>query len=295
MDVLAESYIADHPSRSERDSKGVKAALPGGLSFSIRELPEHEIERVLDPSSIYALDFLRLQYAAPAPLDAMLTPPAMGAYDSIFRHLLRVLRVLHVTTSLQREVASRHQQHAPNSTTASRTLFALQAHAFTTALLAHVMDVGIAAPWRHFMRQLERIESDLQSDVRASPVVGIETLKTLHTTCLSAIRSRLFLRRKQEKLMGAVEEVLSAVLTGAAILGTDPAQGLQDAVVRFEEAVKALLGLLRAAVDKPSKVKGMDAMGEGDDDVETMRVLLAKLSANGFYDDDTTTAGMRAV
>lgn len=296
MDVLTVTYQADYPSLAQRRNS---KELPGGLSFSIRELPEQEIERVLDPNSIYALDFLRLQYTAPAPLDAILTPATMQTYDAVFRQLLRLLRALHVTTSLTRAASNRQQQTQNAGDQTWR--FAQSAHAFISTLLSHMMDMGIAAPWRAFTRRLDAISKGLGDDITAMNV-GIESLKSMHTACLDTIRSRLFLRRKQEKLRLAVEEVLSAVLKGAGTLerGDDGAQkvAVEDAERELDEKVKTLLSLLRDAVDKPPKMKATNVNDGDEDDVEMMRILLMRLDWNGFYgsgEATSTTAPMDLV
>lgn len=289
MDVLIETYRADYPSAS---AKMNAKELPGGLSFSIRELPEHEIDRVMDPSSIYALDFLRLQYSAPAPLNAILTSASMQVYDSVFRQLLRVQRVLHVTTALTREMANRTHTHGA---ALHQTRFARQAHAFTTTLLSHMMDLGICSPWRTFMRTLGIVERSLQDEVNAMPT-SLEDLEQMHTAYLDRIRSRLFLRRKQEKVRLAIEDVLSALLKGAAIVEHEGHQmQLETVTAEFEGAMKALLELLRSAVDKPPKMRAttgtsvtMNAMND-EDDIEVMRMLLVRLNWNGFYREGGTS------
>lgn len=287
MDILIETYKADYPSFSTKQKQSKE--LPGGLSFSIRELPEHEIERVLDPSSIFALDFLRLQYAAPPPLDAVLTPASMRVYDSIFRQLLRLHRVVNVTASLRRDVV---EEKSP-----LMVRFAQSAHLFIITLLSHTMDIGIAAPWRALPRRFEAAERSLHNhDEEVRHIIGIEALQQMHMICLDTIRSRLFLRQKQDKLRLAVEEVLSAILKGAVVVQTNlvdedtrKTERMVEIMADFERAVKDMLGLLRSAVEKPPKTKttmSMNTMSDGfdeNDDNQVMRLLLERLDWNGFY------------
>lgn len=156
LGVLHEAYHGEPPSGSNASSG--KSDLPGGLSFAIRELPDSEIDRVMDVDSIYALDFMRLQYAASPPLDAILTPVSMQKYDDIFRFLLRILRVLDLTTQLQKDYTYSHRSHNKEV-----PRFTREAHTTVSALLSYFMDAGIAVPWTQFQRSLNNIEKALSA------------------------------------------------------------------------------------------------------------------------------------
>ncbi|KAF2771869.1 hypothetical protein EJ03DRAFT_242322, partial [Teratosphaeria nubilosa] len=204
--VLADS---DHDLEPRRP--GMPAELPGVLSFSIRELSDEEIDRVMDVSSIYALDFLRLQYTARAPLDTIITPASLKRYDDIFRFLLKLLRVLDVTTRLRRE-------HLTNETPVSSKVrrFALAAHHFTSNLFSTLMEIGIGTPWRNFQRGIEEVELSVNtrhhSRLAGALEAGVASLRQMHEVCLEGIRSHLFLKRKQAKVRNALHGVLAAVL-----------------------------------------------------------------------------------
>ncbi|CAN9145489.1 unnamed protein product [Alternaria alternata] len=77
----------------------------GQLNFAIRNLTEAEQEKVMDPDALHALDFLRLQYVAPAPLNLVITSTSLEKYDYIFKFLLRLLRMLFVVSHLPRRYA----------------------------------------------------------------------------------------------------------------------------------------------------------------------------------------------
>ncbi|KFY43748.1 hypothetical protein V495_03793, partial [Pseudogymnoascus sp. VKM F-4514 (FW-929)] len=121
--VLGESYAAISPPRPNSRPGSAKlppapaaafgvavsaatyntpATLPGDLSFGVRSMTTAEMEACLDPSSLSALDFLRLVYKPPAPLDAVITPSCLFMYDRAFRALLRCLRVQFVMGELFR-------------------------------------------------------------------------------------------------------------------------------------------------------------------------------------------------
>ena len=271
-DVLSESYRSGQPAHAGAVGK---TELPGGLSFSIRELPEEDIERVMDPTSIYALDFLRLQYTPPAPLDVILTPSFLETYDSIFRYLLRFLRVLHVTTSLRQTMLN----HNGGSCDDSTVLMAWEAHSFVSTLLSHVLDVGIAAPWRALSASLETVKSQVEAQNMEEKPIGMDALRQMHQRCLETIRGRLFLRRKQEKIRSAVEKVLVAILADATILQRGGHASASS--TRSGALIKELLVSLRATVDRPpSSATSNDG---AEDDIENMRLLLARLDWNGYY------------
>ena len=278
MGVLNETYHREFGSVSKAlDTKD----LPGGLSFSIRELPDQDIERVMDSNSIYALDFLRLQYNAPPCIDEVLTPSSMQAYDGIFRFLLRMVRLLHVTTRLRQRLAS-HLARSRNMTEPKRR-FRIKAHHFITILMSHSMDVGIESPWRSFMSSLTEVEEALSSEVddrnsEKSKLIGLDGLRKLHDECLSCIRSRLFLRRKYDKIRNAIETVFTAILRCATFLENKHDDTFDIEISSFENSMTELLSLLRATIDKPAKADADFDMAQ--DDTEAMKMLMMSLKWN---------------
>ena len=282
MGILTETY---HPEFAKRGRMSNIKDLPGGLSFSVRELPESEIEKVMDPNSIHALDFLKLQYTAVPPLDAIITPTAMQGYDNIFRFLLKLLRVLHVTMKLRQRFSSdkEHDKDQTGSPSSVRLGFAIGSHHYMSVLMSHFMDVGIAATWTRFMVSLKDVENTLHLDSeldgsKARNMIGLDGLRQLHETCVEDMRRKLFLRRKQQKLRSAVEEFLSAILRCAAASEDTTGTVSQADYANFRDALTRLLSLLRAIVDKPLKADNVD---ETSDDVENLKILLFRLNWNG--------------
>ncbi|KAK3113751.1 hypothetical protein LTR53_008654 [Teratosphaeriaceae sp. CCFEE 6253] len=279
--VLSEAYrditAASKSALGSRD-------LPGGLSFAIRELPDEEIDRVVDAGSIYALDFLRLQFAAPPPLDAVLTPASMQQYDDIFRFLLRLVRAVYLTARIRRSVC-RSESHFKGSGAAR---FAVQAHHVTTALMSYFVNVGISAPWASFRASLDDVEAALESE----PTVGasINTLRDLHLRFLETVRTRLFLKRKQQAVRLAIEDVLTAILKSAAVMQVEDARDANRSAMEesgLDAAVIKLLALLRTIVDTPPKTHGPGNLAE--DDGLAMQMLLAMLDWNDFYGGQAST------
>jgi hypothetical protein len=284
MGVLTETYASNINTQPSRPVSN----LPGDLSFSIRELPDAEIEKVMDPESIYALDFLRLQYTAPPCLDIVLHPAAMQHYDSIFRLLLRLLRVLHVTTSMRHNLLSRDSEIPPSS---AMLQFANTAHTVITVLMSHVMDVGIETPWRNLMAEIGHAESSLGAESRdisrqqSRKVLGLEELRNLHSQCLERMRSRLFLRRRQEKVAVAAERVLAGVLQVASTIDQDSGSGSHIDTRTFDDALSELAEVLQAIVDNPKKRLAANAGDETDD--EATRILLLRLRTSHGLDHAT--------
>lgn len=279
--ILNEAYAKNHTP----DARDIAQSdsLPGSLSFAIRELPEAEIDRVLDPNSIYALDFLRLQYTPSPPLDAILTNEALKAYDDIFRFLLRLLRVIHVTTNLPRKQTGQREGTLDEATFS----FAVKAQSFVSILLSHAMDIGIAAPWQGLIKTVADLETTLQAEdaeeaIGTRVAMGIEGLHQLHSSCLDQMRSRLFLKRKQERLRDGLESVLVAMLNASFALQARDEAALppfQSSYADFSKAVAAFLKLLEEQANKPPK----SIAAADTEDAEMLRLLLARLDWNGFY------------
>jgi len=282
--VLTEAY---DPESYTHPQKSIGKDLPGGLSFSVREMPETEIERVMDPGSIYALDFLKLQYNPPPPLDTMIPGSSIQAYDEVFRFLLKLVRVVHVTTSLQRSVVihrSGRSQTTLEQDQMSR-VFAVEAHHCISILMSHFTDIAISAKWHEFSFSLISIEATLahaelsgSGDGPSLALPGIADIRQLHETCLEGMITRLFLRRKQQKLKTAVEEVLASILTCAGFMERTEGVGseLHEASMCFRDARERLVALLQSAIEKP--LDTVEAYERTREEVEMMRLLLGRLS-----------------
>lgn len=278
--VLSET----HRNELSKDAmtRGPHKDLPGGLSFSIRELPDDEIERVLDAGSIYALDFIRLQYTTPPGLEGIITPSCMQIYDRIFRHLLRMLRVLDVTT--RGSNTSRMTAHNRSIQSANAKKFYTEAHHFTCTLMSHAMDVGIQTPWKAFMASVSEAEFTLSTEeggAHGVPLVGLDGLRRLHEKCLETMRTRLFLQRKHEKVFGVIEAALTAVLQCNACLEKGEAERFQTAYAEFEQRIAELLEMLRTNMNRPGKINtDLNAAEAGN---EMMPLLFERLNWNKFY------------
>ncbi|KAK8152307.1 Spc98 family-domain-containing protein, partial [Phyllosticta citribraziliensis] len=238
MGVLSESYQSSslyHRWQQQQQQQNAHRAkhpretpdLPGNLSFAIRVLQPAEIDQVMDPHSLYALDFLRLQYTPPAPLHLVLTPPILDKYDQCFRLLLRLARMLFVVThQLPRPSSFRTRSNADADADATAALFRLEAHHFVTAVSAHFFVDGVAAAWARFEADLDAVERRIALASAATASVpaavgldGLEALRAAHDAVLDSILFALLLRRRQRPVMQLLEAILDAVLAFARVVG----------------------------------------------------------------------------
>ena len=281
LGILNEAYYGASP--DDALSHGKQADLPGGLSFSIRELPDEDIDRVMDAGSLYALDFLRLQYVPPAPLDTVITSGSLQRYDDIFRLLLRLLRLLHTTTQMKRNRAGRSV--ASSRGPMHRVTFA--AHHFVSGLLSYFLDIGISAPWQILQQRLDSVEKAIGTEEGVS--MGINGLRNMHNECLDSIRGRLFLKRKQGRAKQLIEELLSAILGVAHVAGTArDKKAVERAQKAFDQAKAALIAEMKAIATKPPKLH--DHLGESADEADMAKLLLSRLDWNGYSEHLTSGA-----
>lgn len=255
LDVLTDSYTT---SQTEKDPQ-----LPGGLSFAIRELTDAEIDRVMDPTSIYALDFLRLQYTPPAPMADIFPPSITQHYDSIFRTLLMHVRVLHATSRL----CSKNKPPHPTSTTTTLHRFAWKARHFSTTLFSHFTDTVISQAWADFTSSLNNLDpSSSQSPFSNNTPADLPTLTHLHSACLDDIRSKMFLRRKHDRVRAVVEQISGLVVrvSAQAVRGLGGEEELVEREGRFDGLCKEFGGLLGGLAGRMVRDVDGGLMSEGE-------------------------------
>jgi hypothetical protein len=259
--ILFESYS----STSEAEKiETLGNDLPGGLSFAIRDISEEEIQKCMDPNSIEALDFLRLQYKAPAPLDAILTVQCMDKYDAVFKLLLRVTRMLFVVNQLS--LRSRNRSRSFVVSKVFETRFQFEAHVFVSAV-AEYFSHSISSIWNQFEGELLTVESCLEtpgSESRLSPHEGINLLRERHEQTLDNILFALLLRKRQEKAMRLLEKAFGSILafakpdtTGSRV--ADAETPSSDRLYHdFHGNVRNFIEICKALSEKP--IHGKNAM-----------------------------------
>ena len=205
MGILTESYFpAGHAVRSSL----FREKIPGGLSFAVREMSEEELQRCLDPNSIFALDFLQLRYRASSPLDVVMTQNALSKYDTIFRLLLRVQRVLYSVNRLTHDMGRFRLPHR------SRTLYWLQMRQLSihfAVCISNYFFQGVAKHWLCLHKRLSFIERALDRK-EGYLNEGIFALRDLHEELLDRMLLALFLRKRHAEVMRLLEEICEIIL-----------------------------------------------------------------------------------
>ncbi|KAI4698999.1 hypothetical protein J4E81_004890 [Alternaria sp. BMP 2799] len=284
--VLSESYYSSTLYQSTQGDEVVAAPtallnnrdndeLPGQLNFAIRNLTEAEQEKVMDPDALHALDFLRLQYVAPAPLNLVITSTSLDKYDYIFKFLLRLLRMLFVVSHLPREYADSNARY-----------FRTEAYHFVITLTSYVFQTGIAEPWDDFDTLVRTVETRLNEEDAAGELgvrvtEGVASLRDSHERCLDSILFALLLRKRQRKIMALVEEIFDHILLFAKMQNASTQQ--------HEESVKGLYAKLRGKIRVFLSVcrglTGKQGYGKGRGTAEEnqMERLVVAMEMNGYF------------
>ena len=277
LNVLSESYAPNAP---HEDS----IQLPGGLSFAIRELTDAEIDRVMDPTSIYALDFLRLQYTPPAPIADIFTASIAQHYDSIFRALLVHVRVLHATSRLSIFCNKYKQQSLlclGNQTAVRR--FAWKARQLSTTIFSHFTDTVIVEAWNLFSERLDELQPRQEAE-HISQSIDLHTITRFHECCLDDIRSKMFLRHRHAKVRLVLEELAAIVVKTTLIVVHDAAgqSSVAEQEGRFDLLSVELRSLLEVLANRPVKEDRADVHSQRTHtESDAAKLLLARLGWQG--------------
>ncbi|KAI1201392.1 hypothetical protein F5X97DRAFT_338932 [Nemania serpens] len=212
MGVLSETYTST--SSAEPDPQRTEGPdLPGDLSFALRDLPPEEIDKCMDPSSLEALDFLRLAYKTPAPLSPILTTAILVKYDRIFKLLLRVLRMLYVVGQLSRDTC-RMERHGRDAGDVWLR-FRFEAQHLVQSVATYLFDTGIRMPWLQFERWLDDVEVDVMRadiDISEARVVSPDEVREEHEKMLDRIMNILLLRKRQQPILAVLEDIFRLIL-----------------------------------------------------------------------------------
>ncbi|ORY64888.1 Spc98 family-domain-containing protein [Pseudomassariella vexata] len=213
MGVLTESYLPPSGHGSSRHPSGEISDLPRHLSFAVRDLSDEEIDRCMDPSSLEALDFLRLSYKPPSPLTPIMTPVILVKYDRIFKLLLRVLRMLYVVSELFRDTSARTSQWRGIDNTSLR--FRIEAQHFVSSITTYFFDTGIGIPWARFEDWLDKVQSTLENDdtdAKSRHVLSPDEMREYHEQVLDQIMHTLLLRKRQQPVLKLLEDIFTLIL-----------------------------------------------------------------------------------
>ncbi|KAH7385452.1 Spc98 family-domain-containing protein [Phaeosphaeria sp. MPI-PUGE-AT-0046c] len=268
--LMAGEQSQTHTTVTGRDND----ELPGQLNFAIRNLSEAEQEKVMDPDALPALDFLRLQYVPPLPLNLVITSASLDKYDLTFKFLLRLLRMLFVIAHLPQSYKDMESR-----------LFKLEAHHFVTMFSSYVFQSGIAGHWQEFdtfvgTLELRIDEEDAAGEYGTRVTEGIASLRDAHDKCLDGIMFSLFLRKRQRKILALVDEIFDHILLFAK---------MQHAQAKVEENVKQLYdklrGKIRVFLSVCRSLTGKKGYGSGKGTAEEnlMERLVLGMEMNGYF------------
>jgi Gamma tubulin complex component C-terminal/Gamma tubulin complex component N-terminal len=278
--ILSESYQLDDSRGSSSDD------LPGDLSFAIRDLSAEELERCRDVSRVEALDFLRLQYKAPAVLDSVITKSSLKKYDKIFKFMLRLLRMQAVARSLLRDVAGRNGRVDNRS-----QRFRIHIQQFIGTLGAYSNTNAIGGGWSRFQKHLKNTEAAIDSgDYEGTIAIAgsLSRLGRLHEGILDGIITALFLSRRQAQARDVIDSIFGLILQFAATSRrtTDEEQtnSVREMYTEFKRQVGRLMRYLSgqdsASLPRPDR---SDDNGLHTDSEPPFEHLLLALDTFGYF------------
>ncbi|KAL2061922.1 hypothetical protein VTL71DRAFT_7300 [Oculimacula yallundae] len=304
MGVLTDSYTSSQPLNKSRAGTYLdQSSIPGDLSFSVRDMTPEEIEKCMNPDSVEALDFLRLSYKPPQPLEAVITPMILFKYDQLFKLLLRVVRMLYVVSALFQDTTDRSSSWQGAEHIAQR--FRIEAHHFVSSISGYFFDTGIESTWRIFDRKLDQIEERLKIDgdyVILGQNEGLDKLRDYHERVLDRIMFALLLRKRQQPVMNLLEEIFTLILQFSKHSRERALQPQQESAnadfkslyLRFRKKVGVFITVCRGLSEKKgygerkmadSRSAEQEGLFDGNDLAEenTIVQLLTKLEMSNYY------------
>ncbi|CAG8005177.1 unnamed protein product [Penicillium salamii] len=187
--------------------------LPGGLNFGIRELSDEEIDRCRNPNAIEALDFLRLQYTPPRVLESIITARSLSKYDQLFKHLLRLLRMVSAVKGLVRDSTSRGSLSGDTRNVFQK--FRVDAQHFVLAFSDYCFHIGIGSIWQRFQETLAKIErcinrGDIDGTIEAAH--SVPRLRDYHEDILDQMLFAFFLSKRHAQAAKLLESIFGTIL-----------------------------------------------------------------------------------
>ncbi|KAI8946196.1 Spc97/Spc98 family protein [Xylaria longipes] len=301
MGVLSDTYLS--PTSRESNPLGAENSdLPGDLSFALRDVPPEEIDKCMDPSSLEALDFLRLAYKTPAPLSPILTTVILVKYDKIFKLLLRILRMLYVVGQLFRDTSKMERQGQSPGDVWLR--FRFEAQHLVQSVTTYFFDTGIQMPWLQFERWLDGVESDLarvETDISHARVVSPDEVREEHEKMLDRIMTILLLRKRQQPVLALLEDIFKLILrfsrqvqleVGGKVAGDASRVIIQELYQTFRKKMGVFVTVCHGLSEKGGAVGKTTRRGptadeerqsDAVDDANTIDRLLLNLDMLGYY------------
>lgn len=293
--LLNESHSAsEDPANNNEPARSRKGKeLPGGLSFAIRELPAEEISKCKDPNTVQALDFLRLHYKPPSVLEIIITPQSLDKYDRLFKHLLRLLRMVSVVKNLVRDSTARKSLSGDTRNVFQK--FRVDAQHFIFAVSDYCFHVGIGSTWNRFQETLSRIEhcldrGDIDGTIDAAH--SVPRLRAYHEDILDEMLFALFFSKRHIQAAKVLESIFDIILNFAPISRMDGVKGVrqesESTVAQlysvFRKQASAFVGYLRSLDgSRASSKKSLSAFASQSGPTSIFDHLLIRLDMNGYY------------
>ncbi|KAF7597637.1 hypothetical protein BBP40_000115 [Aspergillus hancockii] len=289
FDDRTDSSPDDELSHNERE-------LPGGLSFSIRELTDEEITKCKDPNAIEALDFLRLQYKPSDVLEVIITPRSLNKYDRLFKHLLRLLRMGSVVKGLIRDSTARNSLSGDPRNVYQK--FRVYCQHFILALSDYCFHVGVGSTWQRFQDSLSKIErcldrGDIDGTIDAAH--SVPRLRDYHDDILDQMLFALFLSKRHGDAAKLLEGIFDTILTFAPLSRMDGTSGVRhegEAIVyqlftNFRKQTSLFTGYLRGLDGVKASSKSLGRSGttfaSREEPTSIFDHLLARLDMKKYY------------
>ncbi|KAJ5793819.1 hypothetical protein N7457_000418 [Penicillium paradoxum] len=212
--LLGDCYFGGkHKEDDEKNQIRKDNELPGGLSFGIRELSDEEIEGCKNPNSIEALDFLRLQYTPPKVLESLITLRSLDKYDRLFKHLLRLIRMVSAVKGLVRDSTSRGSLSGDYRNVLQQ--FRVDAQHFVLAVSDYCFHIGIGSIWQRFQTTLNKIEhclnrGDIDGTIEAAH--SLPRLRDYHEDILDQMLFAFFLSKRHAQAAKLLESIFGTIL-----------------------------------------------------------------------------------
>lgn len=289
MGILTESYC-DSPEGKHRSERGRdKGELPGDLSFAIRnDMSDAELEICMNKDGLEALDFLKVHYRPPKPLDVVITESVLEKYDRLSRLLLRGARVGFVVKEMMQHRREDMRKKKRFAGVVQR--FKIEAFHFVTTVFGYFAN-SIEELWVAFEKRLDVIENSIDCYDVGRQVEGVHRLRSLHEEVLDRILAACLLRKRQELVMRLLEEILGLVLDFARMARDEgDAEDKEGEVVKrykaFRKKVRVFVTVCRGLQDQKSMAdrKGLfDGGRKGEERGNGIGRLVLALEMNGWY------------
>lgn len=261
MGILSDSY---HD--TEISATHGSLDLPGGLSFAIRTMSETELQESLDPDSISAFNSLRLQYKPPSPINTIISPASLDMYDTIFKLMLRLHRMMYAVTYFSRP---KYNIHRVNQR------FKIEAHHFVSCVCSYLFE-NVTSIWSAFSKKLDKLERRIER-YEIGEHDRLSQVREIHDAMLDEMMFALLLRKRHPMVMELLEEVFGFVLRFAKKERDGGSEDMDEDYKRFAKKIRDFVEVCKGLSERKALSNGNMVDDDG------MVRLLLRLDINGYY------------